>query len=1471
MIESESTRELSSLQIQEVKIVKHFDTCVILHLYYPEMWEDIRSYLFNLGDQFDLLVTIPYDVNISETAIRTHFPNAQIYRCENRGRDIAPFLMVFSATSSLNYKYICKIHTKKSQHIINGREWQEDMMGKLLGSPEIIAQIIEAFEKNPDWGIIGPQGHVVPHNYFWEQNAANVIRLARSLAIPTETIEFSYVAGSMFWFRPEALSPILRLGLLAQDFEPEQGQIDGTLAHAIERLFGMIADHAGYKIAESTVEDVKLADISFQFRILIEAFQQREETFTTQVSGLHEQLSKLRGQISNLNGRISNLNEQISNLNGQISQLKQHVSNQERELREIYQSKAWRLVLALRQIRLWLAPYQSTRERILFWAIEAAREIRAGNLRLLFRNMVDQLRQSLTGRDTLTPSSTALTRQEIRPAVYVPTSPDDVDASSVSAKIIAFYLPQFHPIPENDQWWGDGFTEWTNVKKALPNFEGHDQPRIPAELGYYDLRTPEIQKRQVELAKKYGIFGFCFYYYWFSGKRLLERPLDQYLANPDLDLPFCLCWANENWTRRWDGAEHEILIAQDYNEQEYAHFIRDISPNFLDPRYIRVDGKPILLVYRINLIPDPQKAVEIWRTECRKMGIGEIYLIAVQSFGIGDPRPYGFDAAVEFPPSHLGQAGISTDSIRVLNPKFKGRIFDYNAAARLMIEKQHLDYVAFKGVMPSWDNTARRQNEAHIFINSWPSAYQSWLEKAILYTEKSLPEDRRFVFVNAWNEWAEGTYLEPDALHGYAYLQATADALLRKTLPGRWTILFISHDANRGGAQQVLINTIAWFKNHTNIKLKVLCLQGGEWLPKFEELADTMNLSETGMLDNAEMAIERIQEFCEGNPDLIYGNTVAAGSAYAWLTKLSVPILTHLHELQTSIQNYGGPWISNVINLSSHFIACSEPVQENLLKNYDVPSEKISVVYSSILSTQQAILDRDQKRAIRRKLGLEQNKILIFGCGIGMPFRKGADLFIQLGESLLQHGEKNFHLYWIGDFDPFYEDPKYGQWRDHLAKLRGQGLERHVTFLGSKKNARDYLSCGDIFVLPSREDPFPLVALEAADCGLPIICFSNAGGMPYFVREDAGYVVPFEDLNAMAEKLVLLITDQQRRETLGERAREKLLEGFTPEATTPHILSVCRKIANKKPTISVIVPNYNHARYLEQRLKSIFEQSFRDYEVLLLDDASSDNSMEILMKHAKHADTQIVKNDKNSGSPFKQWLKGIDLARSDLLWIAESDDVCSPNFLEGLLPAFTDPTVKLAYANSNIINEHGEIVGDYLSTKYLSSLSTEKWKRSYRVDSEREINDGLGIKNTILNFSAVLVRRFELNEELRSTLINMRIAGDWYFTVQAIKHGRVVYDARKLNSHRRHSKSVIAQAVSDKNIQEFFREFFVVQNAVIQSYCLYPDFPQKWESYLKEQWNAFTDGRPFHEIAQYYPFEMMKKKLTKIAGANHVG
>lgn len=341
-------------------------------------------------------------------------------------------------------------------------------------------------------------------------------------------------------------------------------------------------------------------------------------------------------------------------------------------------------------------------------------------------------------------------------------------------KLIAFYLTQFHPIPENDEWWGKGFTEWTNVTKAEPLFEGHYQPHLPTYMGFYDLRVRQTRRDQIQLAKEYGIDGFCYHYYWFSGKRLLNQPLDDMLADPDSDMPFCLCWANENWTRRWDAAEHEVLIAQKYLPDDDLNFIKSVVPFFLDSRYIRVEGKPFLIVYRPQHLPDAKKTANTWREHCRLMGIGEIHLCAALTHGNEDYAQFGFDSGVEFPPHNLHCNNLARN-ILFYQP-FRGRVVEYQDVANAYMSRQYRNKNVFKTVFPAWDNTPRTGNRAVIVLNSTPENYEYWLSETIKKTVEEFPAEERLVFINAWNEWAEGCHLEPDRKYGLQFLEATLRA-----------------------------------------------------------------------------------------------------------------------------------------------------------------------------------------------------------------------------------------------------------------------------------------------------------------------------------------------------------------------------------------------------------------------------------------------------------------------------------------------------------------------------------------------------------------------------------------------------------------------------------------------------------------------------------------------------------------------
>lgn len=352
-----------------------------------------------------------------------------------------------------------------------------------------------------------------------------------------------------------------------------------------------------------------------------------------------------------------------------------------------------------------------------------------------------------------------------------------------SVRLIAFFLPQYHPIPENDLWWGKGFTEWTNVTRAFPNYIGHQQPHLPADLGFYDLRLPEVRQAQADLARRYGVYGFCYYNYWFNGHRLLHQPIDAILDSGEPDFPYCICWANENWTRRWDGSENEILISQNYSDSDNLAYIQHLDPWLRDPRYIRINGRPLLLVYRVELLPNPNRTAEIWREYCVAVGIGDIYLAIVESFGCSaDPRILGFDAVVEFPPH--GRATFHHPQPEIINQQFSGVFYDYPETAANFYNRHIPDYPFFRTAMPAWDNTARRQNNAHIFVNSNPEMYEEWLQRLVSQTRAVKEPGERFVFINAWNEWAEGNHLEPDQFYGHAYLEATRRALGTLLPPG---------------------------------------------------------------------------------------------------------------------------------------------------------------------------------------------------------------------------------------------------------------------------------------------------------------------------------------------------------------------------------------------------------------------------------------------------------------------------------------------------------------------------------------------------------------------------------------------------------------------------------------------------------------------------------------------------------------
>ncbi len=349
-----------------------------------------------------------------------------------------------------------------------------------------------------------------------------------------------------------------------------------------------------------------------------------------------------------------------------------------------------------------------------------------------------------------------------------------------SVKVLSYYLPQFHPIPENDDWHGKGFTEWAKVRAANPLFVGHYQQHIPhKDIGYYLLDSPDTLSMQTNLMKRSGVYGQIFYHYWFSGKLILEEPAQLLLQHADIAMPFCFCWANENWTRRWDGNENDILLGQNYSADDATAFIQYLIPFFRDPRYIKIEDRPVLFIYRPSSIPDANLYLDAWKQECHKNGLPSPYVVAVLTRGAVNPIDFGMDAGVERVLNDWTDGAVKNikDDLDAYYP-INGSVLNYNQVAEFyMSQNESKPFTYFRSVVPIWDNTARYGSDAFLLHGSSPQKFQEWMERLIDYSEGTLPEDRQFIVVNAWNEWAEGAHLEPDTRYGYAYLNSIGRAL----------------------------------------------------------------------------------------------------------------------------------------------------------------------------------------------------------------------------------------------------------------------------------------------------------------------------------------------------------------------------------------------------------------------------------------------------------------------------------------------------------------------------------------------------------------------------------------------------------------------------------------------------------------------------------------------------------------------
>jgi glycosyltransferase involved in cell wall biosynthesis len=986
---------------------------------------------------------------------------------------------------------------------------------------------------------------------------------------------------------------------------------------------------------------------------------------------------------------------------------------------------------------------------------------------------------------------------EVEKPFYVPRLATDVPPVEKAARVIAFYLPQFHPIPENDAWWGKGFTEWTNVKPAKPQFEGHYQPHVPDDyLGYYDLRDTDVMRKQIELAKQYGIEGFCFYTYWFTGHRLLEAPVDNYLADPSLDLPFCICWANENWSRRWDGLDQDLLMEQHYSPEDDVNFIAHMSKYLRDPRYIRVGGKPLMVVYRPNLFPSMKDTALRWRDWCRSNGLGEIYISYVQSFEKRDPAYYGLDAAIEFPPNNSSPPEIY-HKVSELLPEFTGKVYDWRIFLKRSENYEKHAHPLFRGVCPSWDNTARKKERSTVFAHSSPKLFERWLVSILEETQSRIQEpDQRIVFINAWNEWAEGAHLEADKRHGYAWLQAVRQAHMAVANSCQ-RILIVSHDAHPHGAQLLSLNMAKHFKHHLGFQVDMIVLGEGKLLPSFQEQATVHRIDlATDSLSQIDSYLSKIRR--QGLRAAIV-NTTVAGQLVPHLKRHDFSVLTLVHELPGILASYQLLSQAQAIAQQADKIVFAAPQVKQGFESFIGQSLHQAIIRPQGLYQRSWLRDGADKNAvrqqIRQQLGITSEARIILGAGYADQ-RKGFDLFVQAATRVMRQMGDVYAL-WVGHTDQGFVETS-------MAYAEQHGLRSHFLFTGLVVEPQPYYLAADVYALTSREDPFPSVVMEAFDALTPVVAFKDCGGFEELLKRGCGALAPKEDVSAFAEKIKTLIENPSQALHMAQRGREIVEQEFNFRHYLFDLLAyACIPI----PTVSAIVPNYNYARYLKDRLETVTNQTLPLYELIVLDDCSTDDSQQVIQNFLSQCDLpwRLELNETNSGSVFRQWRKGVELAKGKYVWIAEADDTCKPQFLQRVVSRMQEAGAILGFADSWQIDEDGKHLGDSYKP-YVNEEAPGAFDQYFVMEGREFLTRHLGIKNIILNVSGVVFRRDALLaalDRVGDELYEYKVAGDWRLYIDLCATNlKVVFEAEPLNGHRRHQSSVTHTLEAQNHLKE---------------------------------------------------------------------
>ena len=661
----------------------------------------------------------------------------------------------------------------------------------------------------------------------------------------------------------------------------------------------------------------------------------------------------------------------------------------------------------------------------------------------------------------------------------------------------------------------------------------------------------------------------------------------------------------------------------------------------------------------------------------------------------------------------------------------------------------------------------------------------------------------------------------------------------QSAMPGAPAILFVGHDGRQAGSQVVLLEVVRWVADHTRCPIKVLLLLPGPMAADYAEYAEIFVMArEPGTY----LGDPSFLEFVKGPTVAVYVNTAAA--AHFWMlydrffAAARIPAILHIHELYNVLMEFESDFRA-MEQRSSSVVAVSEAVRRVLVDEIGCPSDKLTLSNAFIRTHVNHLHEIGPARvAARAALDIPEDLFVVVGCG-SVDRRKGADLFLEVAQKADAGFGTSLMFIWIGD------GPELGDLRTAVI---ASGLQDSVRFVGFQKAAARLVAAADVFFLPSREDPFPLVCLEAAQYGIPTVYFAGRTGISECIGTDAGCALPALDTGAACRTIRMLSAQPGLRQQMGSIAHSRLMTRYTAEIGARQLAFHLLNLADKAPHISVVVPTYNQAQFIRERLDSILQQTVQDFEVLVLDDCSTDETAAIVGQYLADPRIRLIRNDVNSASPFKQWKKGISHCRSDLVWIAEGDDACGNDFLETLLPAFDEPTTAIAFCRSEVIDECSAIRCGSLD-EYLSQSGFPFHEMSVRMEGIRAVDAGFGALCLIVNASSAIVRKACVADCLDAAE-QFRMCGDWYFYLAALRHGELFYTRAAVSYFRRHTNSVVHRLEGSLT---YFQERSRVLQFVTDSFAISQRTARTMLAIMKNEVLRFSnrieshDGKPLYD------------------------